>query len=155
MIDFDQHRVISPLSSSSSDLLINDSKFPSSSHLYFRQQHTVQIIQLVECPPPSPRRIGSVINGSAASSSQYSSEDSESSADEDEGSVGSSYCSSDLPLDQPQSTPCDDESTLLTPGPSSQSYSLPLKRILAWREDFSTPLSTTLPGMYTSLFTHA
>ena len=149
MIDFDQHRVLSPLSSSSSDVLIHDSKFPSSTHFYLRQQHTVQIIQLVEGPPPSPRRISSVINGSAASSSsQYSSQDSESSDGDDEESVCSSYCSSDLPpQQQPQSPPCDDDSNLRTPGPSSQSYSLPLKRILAWREDFSIPLSTTLSGM--------
>jgi hypothetical protein len=154
MIDFDQHRMLSPLSISSSDVLINDSKFPSSSHLYLRQQHTVQIIQLVEGPPPSPRHIGSVINGSAASSSDCSTndstEDSESSDDDDdEESVCSSYCSSDAPPEHPES-PRDDESTRLISGSPSQTYSLPWKRILDWRQNFSAPLSATLSGMYRS-----
>lgn len=148
MIDLDRHRMLSPLSVSSSDVLIQDDKFPSSSHLYLRQQHTVQIIQLVEGPPPSPRHI----NGNTASSCDYSSEDSESS-DEDDGddddeeeeeeSVCSSYCSSDL---SPEQLPRDYDSNALRPGSSSQTYSLPLKRILAWRENFSTQPGATLSG---------
>lgn len=119
-----------------------------SDHLCFGQPYTVQIIQLVEGPPPPPRRItASVIDDSSASS--YSSEYSDSSSfvsdedDEEEESVCSSYCSSDdeLPLELPQS----EESTVLLPAESStESYSIRMKRILAWRENFSAALSTTL-----------
>lgn len=144
MIDLPQHRMLSPLSFSS-DSLIHDTKFPSS-HIYRRQPHTVQIIQLVEGPPPSPRLIAS---GSTPSSYDYSTEDSQSSEgeDEDEESVSTSYCSSDLPPEQLKSPVCNNESIAVRPELSSQTYSMPLKRILAWRENFSTQLSDTLSGM--------
>jgi len=138
MIDLHQPRMLDPLSFSS-DLL---TKFPSG-HVYLRQPHTVQIIQLTEGPPPSPRHIAS---GSAASSYDYLTEDSQSSDgdDEDEESVCTSYCSSDLPPEQHKSPLCNDESIAVRPGLSSQTYSTPLKRILAWRENFSSQLSDTL-----------
>jgi len=141
MIDLPQHRMLSPLSFSS-DSLIHDTKFPSS-HVYRRQPHTVQIIQLVEGPPPSPRHIAS---GSTPSSYDYSTEDSQSSEgeDEDEESVCTSYCSSDLPPEQLKSPVCNDESIAVRSELPSQTYSMPLKRILAWRENFSTQLSDTL-----------
>lgn len=152
-----------PLSaSSSSDALIHDDKhqFPGS-QIFLRQQHTVQIIQLVEGPPPPPRRITSVIgDGQASSSSSYasSSEYSSSSAsdeeedddEEDEESACSSYCSSDLPPEQ-LSSPHYDDSSAPRSDPFSETHSIRMKRILAWRENFSTHLTDTLSGKRASL----
>jgi hypothetical protein len=149
MLDY-QYRMLVPLSaSSSSDALLHDdqNKFPSG-QIFLRQQHTVQIIQLVEGPPPPPRRISSVINDSDASSSFYSSEYSESSAsDEDEESACSSYCSSDEDLVSPQ---CNDSSAPV-PQSYSETHSIRMKRILAWRENFSTHLTDSLSGKQPSL----
>lgn len=157
MLDYTQYRMLVPFSaSSSSDALIHDDKdqFPGS-QIFLRQQHTVQIIQLVEGPPPPPRRITSVIgDGQASSSSSYasSSEYSSSSASdeedndvEDEESVCSSYCSSDLPPEH-LSSPHWDDSSAPRLDPYSESHSIRMKRILAWRENFSTHLTGTLSG---------
>ncbi|KAF8074631.1 hypothetical protein FPV67DRAFT_589787 [Lyophyllum atratum] len=132
-------RMLVPLSASSSDAHSHDHKF-STGQLYVRQQHTVQIIQLVEGPPPAPRNITSVINDSYASTSAYSSSCSSSSSDEE--SACSSYCSSDLPPEQTDSPLVDQESGALQPELSTETYST-TKRILAWRQNFSAHLSAT------------
>jgi len=137
-----------PFSVSSSDALSHDDrKYPSNPHhLYLRQQHTVQIIQLVEGPPPPPRNITSVINDSGASSSFYSSDYSSSSEDEseDEEEAGSSYCSSDLPPEQPDMQSESDACLAGSSGTTlpTETYSA-FQRILSWRENFSTHLSST------------
>jgi len=141
---------VSPLSYTSPDLLMFDDEQNkvNSSHLYFRQPYSLQVIQLVEGPPPPPRRITSVINDSSASSSSsspYSSEYSDSSpSDEDEESVCSSYCSSDLSPEQIESPQSEDSTALRE---STATYSIRMKRILAWRENFSPHRSTTLSGV--------
>ncbi len=102
--------------------------------VYVQQPHTVQIIQLVEGPPP-PRHLASVITSSSsyASSSVYSESDDEEMEDEE---VCESYCSSE-------------EEEIQDPRTSStDTYSLRMKRILAWRENFSAHLSATLSGVY-------
>lgn len=154
MLDFDQTMLLPtlPLSISSSDILGHSTEQSKdhSNHVYYRQQHTVQIIQLVEGPPPTPRHISSVINDSSASSTSsdaYSSEYSESCpSQEDEESVCSSYCSSDSPSEQPDLPHCEEGSSSSKPESSSESYTLRMKRIMAWRENFSTHLSATLSG---------
>ncbi|KAG5653313.1 hypothetical protein H0H81_001184 [Sphagnurus paluster] len=129
-----------PLSVSSSDVHNHDDPKFSTGHLYLRQPHTVQIIQLVEGPPPPPRKITSVINAStSAYSSSYSSS---STSSEDDESLCSSYCSSDLPPEQSDSPLGDQESTALHSELPHETYST-TKRILAWRENFSAHLSTT------------
>lgn len=144
MLVFNQ-RMLVPLSVSSSDALSQDDNKFSSGHLFLRQQHTVQIIQLVEGPPPPPRNITSVINESYASSSAYSSDYSSIDEDEEEEEACSSYCSSDL---QPDSPPCDDESDAAPrPELSTETYSS-TKRILAWRENFSSHFSATFSGTF-------
>ncbi|KAJ3993305.1 hypothetical protein F5050DRAFT_1577907 [Lentinula boryana] len=109
-----------------------DRKF-NATHLYYKP-HTVQIIQLVECSPP-PRILSpeSFTSSSSGASSSYCSED-------EEESECSSYCSSVEDLAE-QSSPgfVHDE-----PSSLSETYNLRMKRILAWREDFSSHLSTTM-----------
>lgn len=112
-------------------------------HLFLRQQRTVEIIQLVEGPPPPPRRITSVINSSCAgssSSSYYSSEYDSSPSEEEAESVCSSYCSSDDFVEQPES----EEQEASRP---DETYTIRMKRIMAWRENFSTDMSTLCSGM--------
>ncbi|KAF9459290.1 hypothetical protein BDZ94DRAFT_1171952 [Collybia nuda] len=170
-----------PLSAtSSSDALFHDdnNKFPGT-QIFLRQQHTVQIIQLVECDPPPPRRITSVIGeGQASSSSSYasSSEYSESSTSdegdddddnnnnnnnnneggEDEEAACSSYCSSDVPpqpLPSPSPQFYDMSNSPPRPDPYADTHLIRMKRILAWRENFSTHLTDTLsePSLSSSL----
>ncbi|KAF8998121.1 hypothetical protein BDQ17DRAFT_1391777 [Cyathus striatus] len=110
----------------------------SSNQLYLRQPHTLQVIQLVECSPP-PRRIGSAIESSSASSSSscdYSEEYSESAPSEEEEEVCTSYCSSD------EEEECEDASAL-RPEYNSDTYSVRMKRILAWRENFSAHMGAS------------
>ncbi|KIK55245.1 hypothetical protein GYMLUDRAFT_248849 [Collybiopsis luxurians FD-317 M1] len=110
-----------------------DAKF-NATHLYYQKPHAVQIIQLVECAPP-PRRIvspESLCSSSYASSSYCSEEE-----DEEDESECSSYCSSAEPVAQESCSP-------QLASSQSETYSLRMKRILAWREDFSSHLSTTL-----------
>lgn len=124
----------------SSDILLNHelNKIPSG-NLYLRQTHTV--IQLVEVASPPPRRISSVINSSSAASSSYTSSTSSSFAEQDhqqeeeEESICSSYCSSDVPLDELDLP--------LSPRTASHpdAFSGKMKRILLWREQ-SPHLST-------------
>lgn len=106
--------------------------------VYLQQPHAVQIIQLVEGPPPPPRNLASVINSESSyvSSSAYSDswDDGGDDAEEEPEEVCESYCSSEEEDTQDQRTSPTD------------TYSLRMKRILAWRENFSTHLSATLSG---------
>jgi len=119
-----------------SDHESNDDKLTP--HFYF-QQHTVQIIQLVEGQPPSPRRITSILSSStsgtpSSSSSPYSSSDADSSQSDDESDpICSSYCSSDVPPHEPPSE--HDRYHVALP---DETYSVRMKRIFAWRDHFST-----------------
>lgn len=103
--------------------------------VYVQQQHTVQIIQLVEAPAPPQRNLGSAIDSSYCSSSSYS-ESSSLASEEEEEVVCESYCSSD------------DEEVQDTRSCPPDTYSLRMKRILSWRENFSAHLSATLSGGY-------
>jgi hypothetical protein len=116
-------------------------KFNDEPRLYVaQQQHTVQIIQLVEGPPPPPRNLASAFDESSShvSSSAFSEDwddDDDAQEEEQEEEVCESYCSSEeqeAARDQPTST--------------SDTYSLRMKRILAWRENFSAHLSAMLSG---------
>ncbi|KAJ3893875.1 hypothetical protein GG344DRAFT_74580 [Lentinula edodes] len=132
MLDFPQSvAMFAPSSLHNVDVVDDvDRKF-NATHLYYKP-HAVQIIQLVECSPParilSPESFAS--SSSGASSSYCSEEESEC----------SSYCSSVEPL-AGKSSPAfvhDEPSSL------SETYNIRMKRILAWREDFSSHLSTTM-----------
>ena len=93
--------------------------------------YNLRVIQLVECSPP-PRRIAAIASPSFASSSSYSS-----SCSESEEST-SSYCSSD-----------EDEHVVERQHGESQSaalgdcYSLRMKRIQTWRDNFFASLTST------------
>ncbi|KAG9309924.1 hypothetical protein JVU11DRAFT_9956 [Chiua virens] len=95
---------------------------PNSGHLYVRQPHTIQIIQLVEGPPPPQRRLASVIHSSDPRSSSASSGPSTSDSEED----CSSYCSSVI-------TP--DESSDPIPW-TDDTFHTRMKRVHAWRDGF-------------------
>ncbi|KAF5381444.1 hypothetical protein D9757_009027 [Collybiopsis confluens] len=114
-----------------------DAKF-NATHLYYQTQHAVQIIQLVECAPPPPRRILSPEQSSYSSclSSSYCSEE------EEEESECSSYCSSIEPVLEQSCPP--QPATSESADTDTDTYGLRMKRILAWREDFSSHLSSTL-----------
>lgn len=94
--------------------------------------YNLQVIQLVECSPPQ-RRIAAIASPSFASSSSYSS--SCSSASEE---AVSSYCSSDE----------DDHVVERQHGEISRAtlgdcYSLRMKRIQSWRDNFFASLTST------------
>ncbi|TFK90834.1 hypothetical protein K466DRAFT_484048 [Polyporus arcularius HHB13444] len=93
-------------------------------HLYLHQQRTVEVIQLIEVPPPPPRShpyTSTLDSASFASSSCESSDDDS----EDDDSVCSSYCSSEENLDAHQAPTYDD------------TYKTRLNRVLAWRDGFA------------------
>ncbi|KAJ7588255.1 hypothetical protein C8J56DRAFT_941231 [Mycena floridula] len=115
--------------------MLDDSKRNSSS-LFIRQPYTVQIIQLVEGPPPPPRRPILDLNESFSldSSSQCSS------SSEEESEASSSYCSSEGPAEDAAL----DKEQAFQPEASPDTYSLRMKRILAWRENFSAHLGATM-----------
>lgn len=92
----------------------------------------LQIIQLVEVAAP-PRRIPS----SYYSSSRSSSSDSE--------SICSSYCSSNN-VDEAVQDHQRFNKLALIPQSADDDYALRMKRILAWRENFSAYLSVTISG---------
>ncbi|KAG8220777.1 hypothetical protein J3R82DRAFT_2209 [Butyriboletus roseoflavus] len=104
-----------------------DPRKPNTGHLYLRQPHTIQIIQLVEATPP-PRPISSVIQSTSVASSSSSSASSypyTSDSDED----CSSYCSSMV-------TP-DKSSHDRDPVPwTDDTYNTRMKRVHAWRDGF-------------------
>jgi len=106
-------------------------------HLYLR---TVQIIQLVEGPPP-PRRITSTIDNTSSSSSDC--ESSSSSSDSDSASLCSSYCSSDLPPEHLSSETSQALHSADANGSDDETFSVRMKRILAWRENFASTMGTT------------
>lgn len=127
------------------DIIVDDHPKLSSPHLYYRQPHTVQIIQLVECDAPPPR-LGSPINDSSASSSSSNDDSSTDSLEDDEESACSSYCSSDLPPEETDAAESELKQTYRAEA-STETYSIRMKRILAWRENFSAQLSATLYGV--------
>ncbi|TFL04972.1 hypothetical protein BDV98DRAFT_280118 [Pterulicium gracile] len=101
--------------------------------------YNLQVIQLVECSPPQ-RRIAAIASPSFASSSSYSS--SCSSASEE---AVSSYCSSDE----------DDHVVERQHGEISRAtlgdcYSLRMKRIQSWRDNFFASLTSTARGGWPS-----
>jgi len=109
-------------------------------HLYY-QQHTLQIIQLVEGQPPPPRRIGSIApSDSFASSSSCSDYDSESESESDEESIQSSYCSSD---DRPMHQPWSEHPTPYPVPIPDDTYSYRMKRVFDWRDHSSSDSDTS------------
>ncbi|KAJ3905928.1 hypothetical protein F5879DRAFT_695949 [Lentinula edodes] len=133
MLDFPQSvAMFAPSSLHTVDVVDDvDRKF-NATHLYYKP-HAVQIIQLVECSPPARILSPESFASSSGASSSYCSE---------EESECSSYCSSVEPLAE-KSSPAfvhDEPSSL------SETYNIRMKRILAWREDFSSHLSTTMSG---------
>ncbi|KAH7878815.1 uncharacterized protein C8R40DRAFT_1087143 [Lentinula edodes] len=131
MLDFPQSvAMFAPSSLHTVDVVDDvDRKF-NATHLYYKP-HAVQIIQLVECSPPARILSPESFASSSGASSSYCSE---------EESECSSYCSSVEPLAE-KSSPAfvhDEPSSL------SETYNIRMKRILAWREDFSSHLSTTM-----------
>lgn len=128
-------------SSSHNELAVLDD-VNAKSRLYCRQQYSVQIIQLVEGPPP-PRQAVTDDSYTSSSSSYTSASDSEGSSicdDGDEESIGSSYCSSDDYQEDASSR------ELSEPGHerSGSPGAIRMKRILAWRANFSTNYRTTM-----------
>jgi len=106
-------------------------------HLYCRQQHAVEIIQLIEVPAPSRRFPSSPID-SSSSSSCYSSEsesESEYPPDEEAESIGSSYCSSDTP-EQMDS----EEEEISNPDETSD---IRVTRVHTWRANFAKDMGLT------------
>ncbi|TBU38700.1 hypothetical protein BD309DRAFT_873818 [Dichomitus squalens] len=100
-------------------------KGPQPSHLYLHQQRTVEVIQLIEVPPPPPR--SHPYTSTLASSSSFASSSCDSSDDdsEDDESVCSSYCSSEEDLAVDKAPTYDD------------TYKTRLNRVLAWRAGFA------------------
>lgn len=121
-------------------LMIDDDKPKVDlAHLYCHKQYAVEIIQLIEVPPPSRRFPSSPIDPSsiASSSSCCSYSDSESDYtsdyDDDAESVGPSYCSSDNP-----GGINDEQEEISTP---DETYDTRVIRVHAWRESFAKAMS--------------
>ncbi|ESK93190.1 hypothetical protein Moror_14650 [Moniliophthora roreri MCA 2997] len=117
-----------------------DSKV-NSTDLY---RHTVQIIELVECPAP-PRRIFN--NDTCYASTSYVSSSYTSSASEDDNEEEvecSSYCSSEEDLEASPQPLYDEDTTTSTTTYGYDIYSLRMKRILSWRKNFSAQMGSTL-----------
>ncbi|KAI6001314.1 hypothetical protein EDD15DRAFT_2158585 [Pisolithus albus] len=100
-------------------MLALDSKV-SPGHLYVREPNAIQIIQLVEGPPPAPRNISSVIQSASAGCSYPST--SESGEEE-----CSSYCSSVV---TPYESCKDHEPVPWT----DDTYDTRMKRVHLWRD---------------------
>ncbi|KAK0457389.1 uncharacterized protein EV420DRAFT_524489 [Desarmillaria tabescens] len=130
------------LASSPNELAVLDD-VNSKSRLYCRQQpYSVQIIQLVEGPPP-PRQAVTDDSYTSSSSSYASTSDSEGSSlcdDGDEESIGSSYCSSDDYQEGASSRELSEPGHERNGGPGA----MRMKRILAWRANFSTNYRTAM-----------
>ncbi|KAM6496669.1 hypothetical protein JOM56_007142 [Amanita muscaria] len=133
--------LVPSLSESSSDILIphHDDKNPTHGYVYYKQPYSLQIIQLVECSAPPPRQILSAPSDgiSAASSSSSSYDSSECTSEEDE--ICSSYCSSDLPPEEFEDPIVDVHNS-----PAPEIGDVRMKRVLAWRENFSSAMSAAL-----------
>ncbi|KAG7443343.1 uncharacterized protein BT62DRAFT_903409 [Guyanagaster necrorhizus] len=130
------------LASSNNELAVLDD-VNSKARLYCRQQYSVQIIQLVEGPPPPRQAVNDEIYASSSSSyaSTSQSEGSSLCEDGDEESIGSSYCSSDDYQEQGASSrEWSEPGHERSGGPNS----LRMKRILAWRANFSTHYRTMM-----------
>jgi len=110
------------------------------SHLYVCQPHAIQIIQLVEGPPP-PRRISSVIESSSAGSSSGSSYPSTSDSEDDD---CSSYCSSYVTHPDPSQ---DKEPIAWT----DDTYHVRMKRIHDWRDNSIKAMSCSTESRSPSL----
>ncbi|KAF5362025.1 hypothetical protein D9756_002744 [Leucocoprinus leucothites] len=140
IIALQPHNYLSTIADDKFDVDGSLSYVPVQQH---QQHHTVQIIQLVEGPPPPPRNIASAFAASSSSyvsSSTYSEswddeQEEECEGDEEEEEVCESYCSSEAAEDLNY---CDQRSS------ATDTYSLRMKRILAWRENFSAQISATL-----------
>ncbi|KAK2465486.1 hypothetical protein APHAL10511_002378 [Amanita phalloides] len=126
--------MLAPIADSSDFLFPDDRHSPP--HFCYKHPYALPIIQLVECSPPPPR--------SAPSSSSYLDDSSDGSSpdDDEDDELCSSYCSSDLPPDDPVLA----DPVPAAPGsvPSPDTYDLRMKRILAWRENFSAAMSSAL-----------
>ncbi|KAF8327327.1 hypothetical protein F5887DRAFT_1190955 [Amanita rubescens] len=125
--------MLAPISDSASDFIFQN-------HLYYKQP--LQIIQLVECPAPPPRPSPAYAYSSdAPSSSDYLE------SDEDSDEICSSYCSSDVPPDHADSALDSHPQASPSFSPSPETYDSRMKRILAWRENFSPAISGAFSGM--------
>ncbi|KAG1738936.1 uncharacterized protein EDB91DRAFT_1223792 [Suillus paluster] len=101
-------------------------------HLYVRQPHAIQIIQLVEASPPPPR-ISSLID---SSSSGFSSGSSYPSTSDSEDEDCSSYCSS---FATPPDSSQDREPVVWT----DDTYDVRMKRIQNWRDHLTKAISAS------------
>lgn len=110
------------------DMLALDSKV-SPGHLYVREPNAIQIIQLVEGPPPAPRNISSVIQSASAGCSYPTTSES----DEEE---CSSYCSSVV---TPYESCKDHEPVPWT----DDTYDTRMKRVHLWRDAVTKDLSSS------------
>lgn len=112
-------------------------------HLYCRQQHAVEIIQLTEVPPPTPRFTSAHVDSSSTSSSYSCDSESDYPSDEDdddddsESDYGTSYCSSDTPEEM------DDEEDVAST--HDETYDTRVTRIHAWREKYAKDMGLTPP----------
>lgn len=113
----------------------------------------VQIIQLIEVSPPTPRKISSPYAASLATSSQSSEYSSESeyseystNDDDEDADVCSSYCSSAEAQEQMDSLRCDDEGVPRL----DETYDIRATRVHAWRTKFADDMT---PGTYIYLRT--
>lgn len=149
--------VASPNSSLSDLQILDDKPFVASPHFYVRQPHCLQIIQLEEAdtlpPPPAHKAISSSSFASSSyySSSYYSESEAYSEDDEEEDQeMCSSYCSSEEEFDLDEEDSENNAKSLPGSVQSPETYSLRMKRILAWREHFDAA-STLLVGGALSL----
>jgi hypothetical protein len=108
-------------------------------HIYY-QQHTLQIIQLVEGQPPPPRRMGSIAPSDSSASSSSSSSEFDSESDSDDESIQSSYCSSD---DRPMHQPWSEQPPPYPFSIPDDTYSYRMKRVFAWRDNSSSDSDTS------------
>lgn len=109
-----------------------DPKSNTPGPVYLRQHRTIELIELIEVPPPTtlPHQPSTITSSEASSSSSSSYSDSydssEFDSDEDE-DAGSSYCSSDEEDMAQRDMPFYDDT-----------YRTRLGRVLAWRDSFIT-----------------
>lgn len=117
----------------------NDQTKVDPDQLYFRPQRTVEIIQLIEVSPPTPRCLSPIDSSSIASSSssEYSSESEyDYPSDNEDETICSSYCSSDA-LAQMDSLRCDDEEA----SKPDETYDIRIIRVHAWRDTFAKAMN--------------
>ncbi|KAH8116254.1 hypothetical protein DFH11DRAFT_1198065 [Phellopilus nigrolimitatus] len=106
---------------------------------YLRQQRTIEIIELVEVPPPTRRERISVPGSSSAASSSYTSS---SGSDESDGESGlESYCSSEDGNEKDRSSSSEEEAE---PPRIDTSYHARMRRIEQWRSAYAKAVGTEL-----------